>query len=148
MVGSLDGETLFKKAGAEKYFAYQNPDIYQSIQSSPLRFNAIIDAIGKSDTVNKVVNCLIGNGAIAIYGLDQFLNYAIDRSRAPENFTVFSGEEYNEASVHDEIIDFIQKGKLNAWDYLSKDHVHPLERIMDALRASQERKVLKSVIIP
>lgn len=147
VLGSLDREQLFLKAGAMAYFAYQDPSAYYLIQSSNIRFNAIIDAIGKSDTVNQVINCLADNGAIAIYGLDQFLNYAIDKGRAPEYFTLFSGEEYDEASTHDEIIDFIQKGKLNAWNYLSKDHAYSLEHALDALRATWERKVLKSVIL-
>lgn len=144
VIGSTERSFLFQKKGAKQFFDYRDFASYPT----NTRFNIIIDAIGKSDTVNKVINCLVDNGAVAIYGLDQFSSYELDRNRAPDEFSVFSGEKYDEASAHESIIDFIKDGKLNAWDYLSNDHIYHLDQILDALLSTAERKVLKSVIIP
>ena len=148
VLGSKDRKQEFIKAGAKDYYAYQDSGVYETIKSSGIKFDAIIDAIGKSNTVNKVINLLINNGTIAIYGLDHYLDYNIDKTLAPKNFTKLLAEDYDESSVHDDIVNFIKEGKLNAWDYISKEHIYPLEQARDALIATKERKVLKSVITP
>lgn len=147
IVGSPGRKELFSKSKAKVYVSYQDTDYIRTI-ASQLDFGVdiIIDAVGKSNTLNQVLPLLKRSGKIGVYGLDEYLDYKIDRSQAQGDFSYYSGELYDEGSAHDDIINFIQNKKLNAWDYLDANHIYPIERITDALDAAKNRNTLKSVI--
>lgn len=147
VVGSPLYKKKFLKKGASVFVSYKEKKLLKVLSESKKSFNIIIDTVGNSPTLNKVLPSLKINGKIGVYGLDGFLGYKIDKSKARGKFKYFSGEEYNEASAHDAIIKFIQSGQLNAWDYLSKNYIYPLSKIKEALSAGEKRKVLKSVVV-
>ncbi|MBI2050340.1 MAG: alcohol dehydrogenase catalytic domain-containing protein [Parcubacteria group bacterium] len=147
VVGSPGRKELFSKANTKLYISYQDTDYVRAI-ASELNSGAdiIIDAVGKSKTLNHVLPLLKKSGRIGVYGLDEYLDYKIDIAQVQGDFNYYDGRTYDEGSAHDAIIHFIKNKRLNAWDYLDKNHVYPLEKIEDALAAGKTRKVLKSVI--
>ncbi len=146
VVGNENRSSKFIKSGAKEFISH-TANIHDILKQKNLSFDCIIDAIGKDETLNQIISHLKSNGKIALYGLESYLTYTIEKSKAPQDFMFFDGTEYDEGSVHDEIINFIQQGKLNAWDYFSKEHIYPLSDIEKALQATWNRKVMKSVVI-
>jgi len=148
-IGSLKRSDSFLKAGADYVISYHQ-NIHEklnTIKKKMKRFDIILDTIGNSNNLNQVISLLKERGKIGIYGLDSFLEYKIDFTKAPEIFTCYNGEMYDEGSVHDDIIEYIKAGKLNAWDYISEKHFYSLDKINEALKANRDRKIMKSVIV-
>lgn len=146
VVGSTDKASLFKKAGAASFVSYKNKNISEALRRSECRgADIIIDAVGNDETLNAILPLLSDGDRVGVYGLNSYNNYRI----APngKDFTYFDGTHYDEASAHEKIISYMKKGALDPWRYLSKKHIYPLEKIEDALRASRERKVIKSVVV-
>ncbi len=147
VIGSQTRAKKFYGMGVKMVISYQEKDFIGPLKEIGYeRFDIIIDTIGDSEYLNLVTPLLKDRGKIGLYGLDSFLDYSIDVTRAPGDFNYYNGEYYDEASAHDEVVKYIKNKKLNAWDYLSKDHIYPLEKIEEALEAGFSRKALKSVI--
>ena len=92
-----------------KLFCPHSPSCFLDIwYPASLTVDIIVDAVGKSKTLNHVLPLLKKSGKIGVYGLDEHLDYKIDTSIAKGDFTYYNGEIYDEGSVHDEIINFIQ----------------------------------------
>lgn len=145
IIGSLNREKSFLKAGAIAVLPYKIKFLAKHINKYN-DIDIIIDTIGEGKTLTQAFTVLKNRGCIGIYGLDSFKDYQIDLHQAPEAFTCFNGEFYDEGSAHDDIIEYIQKGLLTPWDYISKNHIYPLREINEALHVCRSRKVLKSVI--
>lgn len=145
-IGSENRRTNFEKMGSI-FFSYKTTDVnYTIMKNTNTHIDIIIDTIGNSKNLNPALPLLKQKGKIGIYGLEDFSNYQIAATKTQGDFQVFSGEHYNEGSAHDAVMTFVNSGKLNAWDYISKEHVYPLSKIHDALTASKERKTFKSVV--
>lgn len=147
ITGSPKRKLNFSTLGLDMFFSYheKNPTrIIRNMGSG--RIDVVIDTIGKSEAVNLLLPVLSIGGKVGVYGLDSFCDYNLNTFNAAGDFTYYSGEIYDEGSAHDVVIADIINGKLNAWDYLSKDHIYPLEKINEALDATYARKTLKSVI--
>lgn len=147
VIGGADRIEAFTKSGAKLFVSYKDKEYFNKLKAEMVSgTDIIIDAIGNSKTLNEILPLLKKSGKIGVYGLDGHLDYKIDIAQAAGDFSYYDGQIYDEGSAHDEIIDFIEEKKLNAWDYLDKNHIYPFEQIKDALAASHGRKVLKSVI--
>ena len=147
-IGSPSRAQLFYKMGVKIIIAYFEKN-YSALLEEMRRdkFDVIIDTIGDSEYLNLALPLLKDGGKVGLYGLDSFLDYRIAATSAPGDFIYYNGEFYDEASAHDDIIEYLKTGRLNAWDYISKNHIYPLEKISEALDAGYTRKVLKSVVI-
>ncbi len=147
IIGNPDRSEIFNRFGSSIIVSYHESHIKTLLNHEQIGpFDLIIDTVGKSDTLNKTIGLLKNKGKIGVYGLDSFFNYHINFSQSIGDFTCYNGQHYDEGSVHDEIMVYLKDGKLNAWDYLSKDHIYTLENIIDALDACATRKTIKSVI--
>ncbi|MFA4955275.1 MAG: zinc-binding dehydrogenase [Patescibacteria group bacterium] len=142
--GSPEREGLFKSAGAGRFISYRDAELTAALTAAD-PFDIILDAIGKSAMADNCLPALKTGGKIGVYGLDGALDYHLDDALV-RGFKIFDGTDYAEGVAHDEVLERISKNQLNADLYFSPNHVYPLERIHDALAASRERKVLKSVI--
>ncbi len=148
VIGSPARKDAFLSAGAACFLSYQTTDPAADLQALGFpRIDIIIDAIGRSATLNALLPLLAPDGTVGIYGLDEQPGYRIDPSRAPGPFTAIHASDYDESSAHEAVMADIAAGRLDAWRYLSRDHFYPLDRIADALQATKERKTLKSVIV-
>jgi len=147
VIGNESKTNHFISQGAQAFVSYKNTDPVSVLKEKNFsRVTCIIDAIGKSESANIFLPLLTEKGKLGLYGLESYLDYTLDQASVPKDFSFFDGTHYDEGSAHDEVIQYITEKKLNAWNYLSKDHIYPLSRISDALQASKDRKVLKSVI--
>lgn len=148
VIGNPNRAAQFSQVGVQNYFSYQDKDLVSTLQKSGFdKTEALLDAVGRHESVNTLLPLLAQNGTLGVYGLDDHEQYTVHPTHTRGDFHFLSGTEYEEGSTHDDIIKKIQAGKLQAWDFLSKEHLYPFDRIEDALRATKERKTFKSVIV-
>jgi len=147
IVGSTKRKEIFEKVGAQTVFSYKDDNIVEKIKEASLgHFDVIIDVIGDKEYMGNFLSLLKQGGKVGVYGLNKYDDYGVTDGEVKGGVMYFDGEIYSEGSAHDSVIKSIEKGDLNAWHYLSKDHIYPLAKIKEALLASAERKVIKSVI--
>jgi L-iditol 2-dehydrogenase len=146
-IGSPGRSNAFSKVGVNNIVSYQEQDYKLHFKEAHNEFDFIIDAVGDANTLAKTLGLLKNKGMIGVYGLNSFPNYHFSFMEAPDVFTFYNGEHYDEGSAHDEVMAYYNEGKLDPWNYISKEHVYPLESIKDALDACSMRKTMKSVVI-
>jgi D-arabinose 1-dehydrogenase-like Zn-dependent alcohol dehydrogenase len=146
IIGGEKRSSYFLNFGANFFVPYPENIIKKLKELGIKRVNVILDSIGDSKYLNKIVHLLEGDGKIGVYGLNNYLNYKIDVSKIKKDFLYFDGNFYDEGSAHDDIMNFIKVGKLDVWDFISKDHIYPLERINEAMEANWSGKTFKSII--
>ena len=147
VVGSPGRASAFADAGAH-VVPYSAPNVSEQLAKSGFRtFDLVIDAVGNSATTNAVLERLRPGGRLGVYGLNEFHSYSINPNRAQGDFSFFDGKIYDEGGAHEAVIAHLLAGELDHRRYLSESHYYPLARIADALAATRERKVFKSVIV-
>lgn len=145
--GNPQRKPVFTKLGTCAFFSYLESGHAGIIRKAGYeKINAIIDTIGKNESLILLIPLLSPGGKIGVYGLDEFDDYKQNILLTAGGYSYYSGEIYDEGSAHEAVMADIAKGKLDAWNYLSKDHIYPLEKINEALDATFSRKALKSVI--
>jgi L-iditol 2-dehydrogenase len=141
VIGSSKRQEDFLKFGIEQYISYKEKN-----KKIKRKIDIVIDTIGQGKNLDEVIENLLPNGKIGLYGLDAYEDYCIKATKAPYDFSFFNGKYYDEGSAHEAVIEMIKTGKLNSWNYLSKEHIYNLADIELALEAGRNGKVLKSVI--
>lgn len=145
-VGSASREAQGRAAGASVYVDYREKDLAAAIrQQHPEPFDFIIDGVGKSGQVNRVLGLLRDGGTVGVYGIDDFTTYGISPFCASGSFRVFNGG-YDEEESHEEICRLILEKKLDASIWLDLSHPVPLERIDDAFALIRSRKAVKALV--
>lgn len=146
VIGNPRRKKLFAKVGVKTFTSYKQKNVATIFRKKKAVFQVIIDTIGRSGGLNTALPFIVHGGRIGVYGLDDFWDYRIEIPKAPGDFSYFTGRTYNEGAAHDAVMKYIKQGKLNAWHYISKKHLYPLEKAEEALHAARERTVVKSVI--
>lgn len=147
IIGNPERKKQFLNAAAKIVISYHEKNYIKILRKNGYKkIGAVIDTVGESQTLNKILPLLADKGKIGVYGLNDFPNYNLNSSLCQGDFLYFNGENYDESSSHNDIIRYIKERKLDAWDYLSKKHIYPLDKIEVALKAAEERKTIKSVI--
>ena len=145
-IGNAKREELARAAGATDYFDYKAQDLEAAVNTAcPDGYDSIIDAVGKSGLLDAALPFVRDGGTVGIYGIDDYGACAINPSRARGSFT-YSERHYDEAETHDQVINCIQQGKLEAGLFLDLGNPFPLERINDAFEAVAQRKVVKALV--
>lgn len=143
VIGSPKRKNSFDSIGVDAYLPYQSADLANQLEQAGISsFDMAIDAIGSQASLNAVLPLLVPQGKVGIYGLDEGLDFSKPRSDA----TYFHPEEYDEGSAHDSVMGHINQGMLNPWNYLSRDHVYPLNDALKAFEAAWSGSAIKSVV--
>ena len=146
MTGSARREESARGAGAQAYYDYARADLHEAIKKEhPQGFDFIIDAVGRKGLLDSSLRHCSSGGRVAIYGIDDFGQCALNPSHARGTFTFFNGG-YDEAETHERVLGFIRAGKLRAKHWLDLEHPLPLERIAEAYREPGKRKFAKAVV--
>jgi len=146
MVGSPSRQRISLTAGATAAFDYHTEYLTGAIsQDFPDGFDFIIDAVGKTGQVDRVLPLLKSGGVVGIYGLDDFDAVSINPRRAKGSFTYFNGG-YDEEEAHDRVVAFVKAGALDPTIWLDLKHVFALKDIVGAFDAVWKRKTVKALI--
>jgi threonine dehydrogenase-like Zn-dependent dehydrogenase len=111
------------------------------------KFDLVIDAAGNLDIARQASWYLKpgGAGKVCIYGVLPKDKSALDLYDIANNTSVhIQSYPYQEHRTHDEIVDFMQKGIINAKDFY--DCVLPCEQAAEAFRKIETREAFKAIL--
>ena len=146
MVGAAGREETARRAGVTDYVAHDAPDLAERLGAvSGAGFDFVLDAVGKRGSADTGMRFLKPGGVLGIYGLSDFGQAAIHPLNARGTFTCYNGG-YEEAETHEQVMVFIEAGRLDASIWLDLAHPFPLERIHEAFEALRARKLVKALI--
>jgi 2-desacetyl-2-hydroxyethyl bacteriochlorophyllide A dehydrogenase len=146
ITGSANREGTARAVGATHFYNYATPDLREQLQSEHSDgFDVIIDAVGKTGQMNAMLPLLKPGGTIGIYGLDDYESLGINPLRARGTFT-FYNRGYDEAETHQQVVDFMRAGKLNAANWLNLEQPFSLDNIHEAFNALRARRLLKALV--
>lgn len=146
VVGSGSRRTAAQVVGATDFLDYRVDDLAGVAKAEALDdFDLIIDAVGKVGQLDRCLPLLRPRGTAAIYGVDDFGQVTINPTRVSGGFT-FANYNYAEGEAHAAVVDFVERGLLQARHYCDLDHVYPLAETAAALEAVQRREVIKAVV--
>lgn len=146
MTGNARREESARGAGAAAYYDYTRAGLLAAIRKDhPQGFDFVIDAVGRKGLLDAALPHCAAGGTVAIYGIDDFGQCALNPSHARGTFTFFNGG-YDEAETHELVLGFIRAGKLRARHWLDLEHPLPLDRIAEAYDAPGKRAFPKTLV--
>ena len=146
MIGSPSRAQTAQTLGVDAYIDYHQADLPGAVAgANPGGFDAAIDAIGKKGMIDLAVAAVKPNGTAALYGLDGFASLALDLSKIFKPFR-YTFSNYEESETHDQVVAFMQAGKLRAEPFLDLKNPFPLEQIQAAYDYTRARKGLKALV--
>ncbi|MHC5054842.1 MAG: zinc-binding dehydrogenase [Planctomycetota bacterium] len=146
LIGSAAREPQGRSAGATLYFDYKHEGLAKRIaEAHPEPFDFIVDAIGKTGQVDRVLGLLADGGAVCVYGIDDHATYGLSPFKARGGFRVVA-MTYDEEEVHEDVVQFIIEGKLDASIWLPLDNPRPLADIAKAMEDVRERRAVKALV--
>ena len=146
MIGNPQREKVGRAVGATDYFSYYAEDLHDALAGAyPDGFDFIIDAVGKLGVLDAALRHIRDGGTVGIYGVDDYGSCMLNPVNAPGSFT-YSNLGYDEAEVYQQIVGFVQQGKLDASLWLELEKTFSLEEITKAFAAVEQRKFVKALV--
>lgn len=146
MVGNSARRGAATAVGVGRLFDYRDDGVGEQVQSA-IEDGAdfIIDAVGKSGSLDRYLPALRSGGTAGIYGIDELAAQMITPRLARGSFTYYNGG-YDEAETHDMVVGFMREGRLDASVWLDGTRTYCLTDISDALTAVRERQEIKALV--
>ena len=146
MVGSPLRAEAARRAGATGYVDYHAADaVEQALAMAPGGFDFVIDAVGKSVLADLGISILKPRGTFGTYGLDEASQIRINPALAKGSF-IIDKSGYDEAETHDDVMELIRQGKLDASIWLDLKKPFALDDIGAAFDAVRRRKLIKALV--
>ena len=146
VVGSLQKQAWFQKYPIEGYFDYHEEKLEERLADEGVQeMDFLVDGIGSSETVNRVLSCLKKGGLVGIYGWNDRRSAGINPFRASGSFQVYA-DGYDEEETHGAVIAMILRGELRAEDWYDKENPVSLTEISDAYERLKKHEAMKFLI--
>jgi L-iditol 2-dehydrogenase len=152
IIAIANKDTQFAEAynmGATRVFDAKDGQLTREIRHvCPEGVQVVIDAVGKSEIINQAMPLLADQGKICCYGISANQKAEIDWSLAPYNWQLIYQQfpsKWDEASVHDQIIAWIQSGEIQLDEFISD--IIPYTEVIDAYEKLKNKKILKKCVI-
>jgi Threonine dehydrogenase and related Zn-dependent dehydrogenases len=144
-------DTRLEKAGelgAHVLVNSNKEDMVQSIKRNmPDGVDMFIDAAGSNHVVDAALQTIKDDGIIGLYGIGMKAGGDINWERGPYNFKIVSVQWpicERESAVHEKVIEFIQRGDIDLYAFVS--HVLDLDRYQEGFDLVASRKGFKVVL--
>jgi L-iditol 2-dehydrogenase len=146
VVGSPSRRATAAEIGVDAYIDYHDANVAGAIgKALEGGFDLAIDVVGKKGLIDLAVSAVKPGGTAAVYGLDSFANLTIDLSKVFKPFK-YTFSNYEESEAHEQVVAFMQAGKLRAATYMDLAHPYSLETIREAYQAAAERRAIKALV--
>ena len=149
VVGNESRRGCTLNTGVKTFINYKDSEALSSfIENNSRALDYIIDATGKKETLTPYMPALREGGTAALYGMNDFKSYTIGPVPGPKFFRFFNSYAgiYDEAETHEEVIDLIRAGKLDAGNWLDKEHIFTWDNAPEAYDHVRNKKAVKAVI--
>jgi L-iditol 2-dehydrogenase len=145
MVGSASRRNAASQVGVQSYCDYEEDCTAQLREFAPSGLDMIVDAVGKRDSLDKVMSLIKDGAQVGIYGIDDLKTLAVNPVNPGKTFT-FHRLSYDEAETHHQITELVLQGKLKAANWYDQDAPIPLEDLGCAVEQLKSRKAVKYLI--
>ncbi len=146
MVGSLGRKKAALQAGCDSFYDYRSTRLNLGLHSDyKTGFDVVIDAVGAVNPRLAPCRHLRSGASLGVYGIDDFNEYTIRPNLARGSFTIYKGG-YDEAEVHEQVVDLMLQKKLRPEPWLDVRHSYPMSAIREALEDVKKRRVIKALI--
>jgi threonine dehydrogenase-like Zn-dependent dehydrogenase len=146
MIGSARRADVARRAGVTAYYDHTSPELGARLEARHAEgFDVLVDAVGRRGTIDLGLPHLKHGGTVGIYGLDDWGSLTIDPARAQGTFT-YCNDGYDEAEVHQEVIQSMQDGRLDPWLWLPSGTPLTLADLPDAFRPEADTGSLKALV--
>ena len=146
MTGNPVREQAARRAGATAHLDYKAADLSAQLAAAAADgFDFVIDAVGSQQSIDLALANVAVGGTLNVYGIDEMGKTTVDPGLARGEFTEFSGG-YDEAETHEQVVELVQAGKLDATIWLDLDSLFPLDDINAAFDTVRQRKCVKALV--
>ncbi|MCP1103012.1 threonine dehydrogenase-like Zn-dependent dehydrogenase [Aequitasia blattaphilus] len=149
VIGNEAREESAMRTGIRNYYDYKKKEVVKEfIDENERMYDYVIDATGKKETLTPYMTMLKEGGTAAVYGMSDFYNYTFNPILGPKSFRFFNSyvDTYDEEETHEEVIDLIRAGKLDAGNWLDKENIFTWENAPEVYEHVRNRKAIKSVL--
>ena len=117
-------------------------------KDGPHKLDAVIDAVGKPEIIKQSLPLIKRGGSVCVYGFYAGLKeFVVHNSLADFNYNIFVHQwptRLYEKESQPILCKWIEEGKLSGEEFTS--HRFKIDDISSALKAVQERKVIKAIL--
>jgi D-arabinose 1-dehydrogenase-like Zn-dependent alcohol dehydrogenase len=149
MLGSAERAGRARRAGATGYVDYHQADAGKQLaklaEEACGGFDFVIDAVGRSGTLDLGLPHVATDATVGIYGMDSFGRYSLNPQLTKHTFAVYQGG-YDEPETHARVLEFWQAGKLKPEIWLDMEHPYELGQLGQALEDVEQRKLVKALV--
>lgn len=132
--------------GATGAFGPSDPDLQALLDRRKGSFDAVIDAVGTEEIINKALPAIKLGGSICVYGVIDTPSVQIAKDLGPLNFNLLIHQWPTRTKEHDAqepLIEWIQAGKLSYREFLSAEFpIRDINSAIDHATATKAVKVL------
>lgn len=149
VIGNESRRCCTLNTGVKEFIDYKDKQaLADFVEKNHRSIDYIIDATGKKETLTPYMPALKEGGTAALYGMSDYTSYTIGPVPGPKFFRFFNSYAgiYDEAETHEEVIDLIRAGKLDAGNWLDKEHVFTWDNAPEAYDHVRNKKAVKAVI--
>ena len=147
VVGSGKRRGDFEKLAICAFHNYRDEKLSERVLEKHRgeKFDMILDGVGASDNVNRLLPLLKKDGTLGVYGWNGRAGYAINPFNTANSFRLYS-DGYDEEESNGEVQSMILQGKLDAGLWYDMDKPVPLENIANAYDSLRRHEALKYLI--
>ncbi|MEM9479446.1 MAG: zinc-binding dehydrogenase [Verrucomicrobiota bacterium] len=136
-----------REFGADAVFDRDDPALEEVVRS-PGKLDAVIDAVGQAELINKSLPWLKRGGSMCVYGvMADTEEFSVKNALADFNFNLFIHQwptRLYEKEAQVQLSQWVCEGKLLASEFIT--HRFGIDEIAEAYAAVQERKVVKALL--
>ncbi|CAE7314570.1 pld1 [Symbiodinium pilosum] len=148
MIGNPHWQTTCEKAGIDALLDYRASSLEQDVAAAAgSGFDLVIDAVGRTGALEKMMPFLAPDGRVGIYGIEDLGDrMAYLKVLADAGVTVHGPGEYSEAEAHTKVVELLQAGQLDASIWFDVTAPKLLTEFQSAIDDINAKRSLKAVI--
>ncbi|MHC4562732.1 MAG: zinc-dependent alcohol dehydrogenase [Planctomycetota bacterium] len=145
MVGNPARSAVAERVGVSDYIDYKADDVAGALADlAGNGFDAVIDAVGSQTTIDLSLGALAAGSKLGVYGIEEMGKTSVDSAKARGEFTEHDG--YDESETHEQVVDLMRTGKLDASIWIDVDQPFDLDDINAAFDAVRSRQAIKALV--
>ena len=136
-----------EQMGADQTFSFDEKELRSLPEMLGQKVDAVIDAVGKPEIINRGLPWLKMSGAICVYGVIDAPAITIEKQNAPFNFNVLIHQwptRFREAAAQEPLLEWIKEEKLSYRDFVTA--VYPFEKCSEAIELALSGDALKVLL--
>jgi len=138
---------LIRRLGADCVVNEKKEDLKDAIQTAfgDLKFDLVIDAVGRNQIVNHAFTFVRPGGKIGMYGVAAEPDYTLPLAPWPNNVSLHKlFFPYKHEAVHQDVIEYVRNGDIRLKDFYS--HVVPLDEIQRGIQLIESREAFRVIV--